>query len=238
MDGHRRPGVSALRLHAVLRGGASALVVGVLAAACSSSTTTGSTSTEATASPTAATPTTVPPGFTSVTVSVPASSRSAPFNTSRSLVVPAGWTAEVWARVPGARFAIWTPQHQLLVSVPGSGKVVELTPGETPAAVPKKKVLVSGLTQPQGMAFDTIGGHEVLYVAESDQIDRYLWKSTGAVGARKWWWQGFPTPMPTALLLTGSKRSSSGLTTSSTSTSVAPPTSIPSTPRRSHHERW
>ena len=87
--------------------------------------------------------------------------------------------------MPGARFAIWTPQHQLLVSVPGSGKVVELTPGETPAAVPKKTVLVSGLTQPQGMAFDTIGGHEVLYVAESDQIDRYLWKSTGGSRCQK-----------------------------------------------------
>jgi glucose/arabinose dehydrogenase len=192
MVGHRRTWVGALRVGVILRGSPFVLVAAVLAAGCSSATTSSSTSTEATASTTTPTPTTVPSGFTSVVVDVPASNRAAPFNTSRSLVVPTGWTAEVWARVPGARFATWTPQHQLLVSVPNSGQVVELTPGDSPAAVPTKKVLLSGLTQPQGMAFDTIGGQQVLYVAESDQIDRYLWKSTGAVGARKILVAGLP----------------------------------------------
>ena len=42
---------------------------------------------------------------------------------------------------------------------------------------------MSGLTNPQGMAFDRVGGHEVLYVAESDELDRYQWLGHG-VGAR------------------------------------------------------
>jgi glucose/arabinose dehydrogenase len=38
-----------------------------------------------------------------------------------------------------------------------------------------QRVIVSGLNEPQGMAFDHVGGGEVLYVAEIDQIDRYVW---------------------------------------------------------------
>lgn len=186
MDGYRRTRVGVLRAHAILRGSALVLIAAVLAAACSAPPTPVAVATAP------ATSTTVPPGFTSVTVTVPSSNRSAPFNASHSLVVPTGWTAEVWARVPEARFAIWTPQHQLLVSVPDLGTVVELTPGDSPSAVPDKKILLSGLTEPQGMAFDTIGGHQVLYVAESDEIDRYVWKTTGGVGARKVLVAGLP----------------------------------------------
>jgi len=130
--------------------------------------------------------------FTTVHVSVPASNRAAPFNRTRSLAVPAGWTVEVWARVASARFAAWTPQHDLLVSVPSSGKVVELIPGANPAAVPRKRVILSGLTQPQGLAFDTLGGRVVLYVAESDKLDRFVWRSSGTVGARTVLVSGLP----------------------------------------------
>ena len=42
---------------------------------------------------------------------------------------------------------------------------------------------MSGLTNPQGTAFDRLGGHEVVYVAESDELDRYQWRGHG-VGAR------------------------------------------------------
>lgn len=125
-------------------------------------------------------------------LSVPAHNDAAPFDRPRSLVVPVGWSVEVWARVSGARFAVWTPQHELLVSVPSTGKVIELTPGGDPTAIPSTKVLLSGLTQPQGMAFDTIGGQRVLYVAESDKIDRYVWNGNGHVGARKVIVSGLP----------------------------------------------
>jgi glucose/arabinose dehydrogenase len=122
--------------------------------------------------------------FAPVTIVVPAQNDSAPFDQRRTLVLPTGWTVEVWARVPGARFALWTPQGELLVSVPGAGEVVELQAGASRAAVPRRTVLLSGLSEPQGMAFDTLDGRRVLYVAESNEIDRYAWNPDGAVGAR------------------------------------------------------
>jgi glucose/arabinose dehydrogenase len=131
--------------------------------------------------------------FTTVKLSVPPPNRAAPFNRARSLTIPAGWTAEVWARVQSARFALWTPQHDLLVSVPTTGKVIELIPGANPAAVPRKKVILSGLNQPQGLAFDTLAGKEVLYVAETDKVDRYVWRSSGTVGARTVLVSGLPS---------------------------------------------
>ena len=100
----------------------------------------------------------------------------------RRLKVPHGWTARVWARVPGARMEAWTPEGDLLVSQPGSGRVVELTPrsGGTAAS----RILLSGLTSPQGLAFARLAGRWVLYVGESDQIDRYPWGSGGISGTR------------------------------------------------------
>jgi hypothetical protein len=95
------------------------------------------------------------------------------FSSPRRLKVPDGWTARVWARVPGARKEAWTPEGDLLVSVPGSGRVVELMPRSGGTAT--SRVLLSGLTSPQGLAFARLAGRWVLYVGESDQIDRYPW---------------------------------------------------------------
>src|SRR6202000_2716885 len=44
--------------------------------------------------------------------------------------------------------------------------------------------LVSGRTSPQGLAFARLDGREVLYVAESDELDRYPWGPGGISGAR------------------------------------------------------
>ena len=132
-----------------------------------------------------------------MTVRVPKANNASPFNQPHSLRVPTGWSVEVWARVAGARFAVWTPQHTLLVSVPGSGDIVELTPGAKAAAVPTVTTLVDGLTEPQGMAFDTLDGQQVLYVAESDQVDRYVWNANGTVGAQTVLVSGLPDLEPT-----------------------------------------
>src|ERR1700733_5312302 len=59
---------------------------------------------------------------------VPPGEDGGAFSSPRRLKVPDGWTARVWARVPGARKEAWTPEGDLLVSVPGSGRVVELMP--------------------------------------------------------------------------------------------------------------
>jgi glucose/arabinose dehydrogenase len=110
-----------------------------------------------------------------VPLAVPAAEAGAPFDVPRALLLPAGWRAEVWERVGGGRFAAWTPDGQLLVSVPAAGEVVLLQPRATRAAPPRERLLLSGLLDPEGLAFDVLGGRRVLYVAEADQLDRYTW---------------------------------------------------------------
>ncbi len=76
----------------------------------------------------------------------------------------------------------WTPQGKLLVSEPDDGKIAELTPDQAGTAA--VSTLLSGLTEPQGLAFAKVGGRQVLYVAESDQVDRYYWSAAGITGKR------------------------------------------------------
>jgi glucose/arabinose dehydrogenase len=113
---------------------------------------------------------------------VPPGEGGGAFSMPRRLNVPHGWTARVWARVPGARMEAWTPEGDLLVSEPGSGRVAELTP--RPGGTAASRSLLSGLTSPQGLAFARLAGRWVLYVGESDQIDRYPWGSGGISGTR------------------------------------------------------
>ena len=123
-------------------------------------------------------------GGAGVALTVPAGNGGGSLSIRRTLMVPAGWTAEVWARVPGARMEAWAPGGDLLVSVPGTGDVIELAPRADRAAPPASRTVLSGLTQPQGLAFGTVNGREVLYVAESGQIDRYPWAAGRVAGSR------------------------------------------------------
>ena len=119
---------------------------------------------------------------TPTTLQVPSGLGGGTFSQKRTLTLPKGWTAQVWARVDGARMEAWTPQGDLLVSRPGHGTVVELTPrGSGP---PGSRTILSGLTTPQGLAFAKLNGHEVLYVGESDEIDRWSWGTNGVSGSR------------------------------------------------------
>jgi glucose/arabinose dehydrogenase len=118
----------------------------------------------------------------SATLVVPAGEGGGALSVPRRLTLPAGWTARVWARVPDARMEAWTPEGDLLVSQPNRGSVIELRPGA--AGTGTVTTLLSGLTNPQGLAFATVGGRPVLYVAESDQIDQYPWGTGGTAGAR------------------------------------------------------
>lgn len=114
------------------------------------------------------TSTTRPPaGLAAVTVEVPAGLAAAPFDEPRRATVPQGWAMSVWARVPKARLAQWTPDGALLVSLPGTGEIVKLTPAE--GTTPRSEPLLRGLTQPHGMAF----AGSTLYVAESDAVSAY-----------------------------------------------------------------
>ncbi len=154
-----------------------AVAVIAAAAACSGSPGQG---TDAPSSPAPAIQT--PPGQSTTPLAVPAGEGGGALSTTHSLTVPAGWTARVWARVPHARMEAWTPDGDLLVSDPDDGKIMELRPDAAGTAA--VTTLLSGLTYPQGMEFARIGGKWVLYVAESDQIDRYPWEADGLGGAR------------------------------------------------------
>jgi glucose/arabinose dehydrogenase len=136
----------------------------------------------------------VPDSTEPVQLDIPAGNGAAPFDRARTVVLPAGWTAQVWARVPGARFGVWTPERELLVSQPLAGTIVRLRPRADPAARPRQSVLVSGLTDPHGLAFDTLDGRPVLYVAESDKIDRYAWPGASGVGSRTVVVRNLPDP--------------------------------------------
>jgi glucose/arabinose dehydrogenase len=154
----------------------------VLAAVVSGSGVSGSDTNGTMAAAAADMATTTDPETTSVDLSVSPANATAPFDVPRAVQVPPGWNASVWARVPHARYEVWTPEGALLVSQPDNGTVSLLSPGSAPGAVPQQRVLLAGLTQPQGMAFDT-GGRRVMYVVESDRLDRYPW-SAGGPGPR------------------------------------------------------
>lgn len=121
---------------------------------------------------------------TTVPLTILAGQGSSPFSQPRTLTVPAGWTAEVWSRVPDARMEAWTPEGDLLVSEPDHGQVVELVPSEKRRTAPAEQTVLSGLTQPQGLAFARLDGRWVLYVGESDQIERYRWNGGTVSGSR------------------------------------------------------
>jgi glucose/arabinose dehydrogenase len=153
-----------------------ATLIGVmLIAACSSqpSTPTATPTTNRTTAPPVATAVPAAADLAPVTVQVDPSLAEAPFDRPREALVPAGWTLSVWARVPKARLAAWTPDGTLLISVPGSGQILKLTDG-------RDSVLLDGLDQPHGMAF----AGNTLYVAESDQIDAYDYADGAATNRR------------------------------------------------------
>lgn len=138
----------------------------------------------------------VPPvaAQSAVVLRVPRRERGGALSRPRTLTVPAGWTATVWARVHDARMEAWTPEGDLLVSQPNHGSIVELRPDAHGTARPH--TLLSGLNLPQGMAFARFAGHWVLYVGESGQIDRYPWGAQGISGARTVIVANLPGPHP------------------------------------------
>lgn len=123
-------------------------------------------------------PAQAPAGLTPVAVQVPGDMAQAPFDTEHQALIPSGWTISLWARVPKARLAAWTPDGALLVSVPSTGEVLKLTP--KPDGGSDSAVLIDGLNQPHGLAF----AGNTLYVAESSQIDAYEY-ANGKAGPRR-----------------------------------------------------
>lgn len=114
----------------------------------------------------------------SAPVRVPDELAQSPLDEPRQALIPDGWTMSVWARIPKARLAAWTPDGALLVSLPASGQILKLTP--KPGAALEQSTLLDGLGQPHGMAF----AGSTLYVAESDQIAAYDYAGGAAANPR------------------------------------------------------
>lgn len=98
-----------------------------------------------------------------------------PLDIERTLTVPPGFGIRAWARVPGARFMATAPNGDVLVSVPGAGKVVLLR--ERTNDVPQAFDYATGLRNPHDMVFHRIGETTYLYVAESNRVSRSVYTS-------------------------------------------------------------
>lgn len=126
------------------------------------------------------TPSDAPPATTStvVTVQVDPDHAGAPFDEPRRATVPQGWTLSVWTRTSKPRLAVWSPEDDLLVSIPSAGRVLRLSPATN--GPPEESILLDGLDQPHGLAFSG----STLYVAESDQIAAYDYAAGSATNPR------------------------------------------------------
>jgi len=115
---------------------------------------------------------------------VPANLAQAPFDRQRQVLIPAGWTMSLWARLPGARLAVWAPDGSLLVSRPAAGQVVRFVPGGLAGpggpAGPTMSVLLTGLNQPHGLSFSG----DALYVAQSNEVEVYRYTDGVATAPR------------------------------------------------------
>ncbi len=122
-----------------------------------------------------------PAATMTVPVEVPASMRWAPFDVERTLTVPPGFAARVYARVSGARFMAVAPNGDLLVSNPGAGKVVLVRPGAG-GGDPQVSDWAVGLYRPHDVVFHVLGGRTFVYVAEADKVARYRYEEGDATG--------------------------------------------------------
>jgi glucose/arabinose dehydrogenase len=107
--------------------------------------------------------------------------QTAPFDRERLLKVPEGAKISVLARIEKARFLAVSPNGEILVSQPSSGKILLIRqsgPSET-----KVRELLSGLRLPHGMAFQRIGEKLYLYVGESNRISRFVYANDSVARA-------------------------------------------------------
>jgi glucose/arabinose dehydrogenase len=85
---------------------------------------------------------------------------------------------------------VWTPDGRLLVSTGGGGTVAMLTPASG-GRTPTRSTLLSGLDNPQGLAFATQGGRTVLVVGEGTRITAWDY-ADGRVSSRRVLVDGLP----------------------------------------------
>ncbi|MFN6486259.1 MAG: PQQ-dependent sugar dehydrogenase [Nostoc sp. DedQUE03] len=106
---------------------------------------------------------------------VPNSMNYAPFNINRYLKVPPNFSISVYTRIPNARFMTVAPNGDLLVSQPSKGKVLIVRANG--AKDPIISDFVTGLRRPHDIVFHKIGNTTYVYISETNQINRFIYKS-------------------------------------------------------------
>jgi glucose/arabinose dehydrogenase len=116
-----------------------------------------------------------PTQLVTVPVQVPVGLRTVPFDVPRSLTIPKGFSIQVYARVPRARFLAVTPDGRLLVSRPSTGSITLLRPNG--GGLPLATTFVSGMQKPHDMVFYQSAGVMYLYVAQSNKVVRAVYQN-------------------------------------------------------------
>ncbi|MCC5669094.1 PQQ-dependent sugar dehydrogenase [Nostoc sp. CHAB 5784] len=106
---------------------------------------------------------------------VPSTMAFAPFNTNRYLKVPPNFSVSVYARINKARFMAVAPNGDLLVSQPSTGKVLIVRPNGSKDPIISD--FVTGLRKPHDIVFHKIGNTTYVYISETHQINRFIYKS-------------------------------------------------------------
>lgn len=109
----------------------------------------------------------------------------------RSLNLRRGWSAEVWANVPGARRLAWTPDGRLLVSTGAAGTIKLLTPAAGGRG-PIVTTLIDGLRHPQGIDVATRHGRHIIVVGDQTRIVAWDY-ADGAVSGQRIIIDGLPS---------------------------------------------
>jgi uncharacterized protein (TIGR03437 family) len=106
------------------------------------------------------------------------------FGSTQYLSLPPGFRISVWSRLTNPRFVTIAGNGDVFVSQPDLGQITILRPDPN-GGDPAQFVYVSGLNEPQGVAFDTVNGVTWLYVGETGQIERYVYRTgdTAASGS-------------------------------------------------------
>ncbi|MBV9105278.1 MAG: PQQ-dependent sugar dehydrogenase [Verrucomicrobia bacterium] len=117
----------------------------------------------------------IPGAHVSVKVAVPESYQRKPFDRERELKVPEGAKISVLARIEKARFLAVSPEGDVLVSQPSSGKVLFIK--QSGPSEHKVYELINGLRLPHGMVFHGVGSKIYLYISQSNRISRFIYSN-------------------------------------------------------------
>ncbi len=104
------------------------------------------------------------------------------------LKAPEGFVVSVFAKdLEDPRVITFDPEGRMLVSEPAEGKVLVLEDKNKDGVADETKILLNGLNKPHGLAFytDLKTKTVYLYVAETNQVARYIYDTKSAGIANK-----------------------------------------------------